>query len=168
MHNEIILMKDVEWIIINDKHGEYKDVLLPSAKIININCNGVIIHNVIRIIFTYDDGFGIFYKEHPFSLERKRTTWYKLPGDVPLSITGSGNITVRDFELVVETMSEFFIQIIDPTFHDHDVQNKIDVKLRVEARYASYTEEKKRKFDQHELESKRRWTAIFRRMGYKT
>jgi len=165
MHNEIILMKDVEWCIkCMNTPDEYPIVLLPSAKIININCNGVIIHNVTYMYFTYDGAFGIKYKEHPHSVERKQIYWHKLPGDIPVNITGH----LPNFELVVETMSEFFIQIIDPTFHDHNVQTKIDNELASEALYASYTEEKKRKFDLFLLKRKRRRTAELKAEGYKT
>ena len=167
MHNEIILMKDVEWCFRQTETNHHTDVLLPSAKIINVNCNGVIIRNVIRIYLTYDGGIAIAYKKHPFALKPELTFWRTLPGNVPVNPTG-GNITVRDIELLVETMSEFFIQIIDPTFLDHNVQTKIDIELRVQAFRASLTQENKRKFDQDELDRKRRWTAIIKDMGYKT
>ena len=168
MHNEIILMKDVEWRFRQTETMDHTDVLLPSAKIINVNCNGVIIRNVIRIYLTYDGGIAIAYKKHPFSLKHEHTYWHTLPGNVvPVNPTG-GMITVRDIELMVETMSEFFIQIIDPTFLDHNVQTKIDIELRKQAIIASLTQENKRKFDQDELDRKRRWTAIIKDMGYKT
>ena len=166
MHNEIILMKDVEWCIENTKDGEYKIVLLPSAKIININCNGVIIRNVIdlRCIDMFDGGFGISYKEHTHSLKHKCKIWYELPGDVPVNITGD----LSEFEMMVETMSEFFIQIIDPTFHDHNVQTKIDNELAAEALYASYNEENKIKFDEYKMKCKRRREERLKAEGYKT
>ena len=164
MHNEIILMKDIEWCITNTDRGDYTNALLPSAKIININCNGVIIHNVTRMIFTYDGGFGISYKEHPFSLKSKSIIWYELPGDVPVNVTGD----LPEFELVVETMSEFFIQIIDSTFLDHNVQNAIDRELGKKATNAVLTEEGKIKLNRFELKWKRHETEKLKAGGYKT
>ena len=171
MQNEIISMKDVEWCITNsepmDTHDRDSTVLLPSAKIINIDCNGVIVHNVTSMYCTSNlsgGGLLIAYKEHPHSIERKHICSHKLPGGVPVNVTGN----LADFELVVETMSEFFIQIIDPTFHDHNVQTKIDNELAAEALYASYTEEKKRKFDEYKMKCKRRREERLKAEGYKT
>ena len=166
-------MKDVEWIIRNtepvDIHDRDSTALLPSAKIIDINCNGVIIHNVTAMYCTPNINGGsllIAYKEHPHSIDRprKHICWPELPGDVPVNITGH----LPNFELVVETMSEVFIQIIDPTFHDHKVQNAIDRELEKEADYASRTEEGKRKLDVFLLNRKQRRTAELKAEGYKT
>ena len=112
----------------------------------------------------FDGGLLIAYKEHPHSVERKTTCWHKLPGDTPVNITGH----LPNFELVVETMSEFFIQIIDPTFHDHNAQNKIDRELEIETHYAWATDEGKRKSDLYNLERKRRRTERLKAGGYKT
>ena len=116
------------------------------------------IHNVTLILL--DPGLNVFivYKEDDVE---KKTRWRQLPGDVPVNITGD----LSEFELAVETMSKFFIQIIDPTFHDHQLQRKIDSTL---AKEASRAELLRTKGYDIKLVMERRRTAELKSEGYKT
>ena len=111
LHNEIVLMKDLEWTdwpsSIRTDWG-HSIATIPQAKTMNIICNESIYHNVTGV-GRAPRGWGFVI----VCIEDDEMKHYKLDW-VPKNFDAA--------LLMINTMPNFYIQIIDPTYENNWIE----------------------------------------------
>ena len=104
LHNETVLMGDLEWTVECDRLGTM-EAILPAAKTMNIICNESIYPKVSRVTFSPRWGFQIKYNDN----EDDDVPWFQKLLWAPRNLEAA--------QLMFSMMPNFYIQIIDPTYY---------------------------------------------------
>ena len=105
LHNETVLMGDLEWYVFIERLG-FMEAILPAAKTMNIICNESIYPQVSHVSFSPRLGFQITYNDDERAID--------VPSNQKL-LWAPRNLEAA--QLMFSMMPNFYIQIIDPTYY---------------------------------------------------
>ena len=110
LHNETVLMGDLEWYVFIERLG-IMEAILPAAKTMNIICNESIYPKVFGATFSPRGGFGIYYNEDD------DVPWFQKLLWAPRNLEAA--------QLMFSMMPNFYIQIIDPTYYKDRLPDRL-------------------------------------------